>query len=254
MLTIYFLITIISLSQGSFVNKYNQSVTLNNAPCVCVGGHELINSTSYCLYDCNGNRRLSNELDCVFPFYYNSVWHDTCIMNDRNTWCSLDRVFSKKIANCEQFCPLIARKRVNNTINAVHTACLSKPNGTIAYPANSDQINLIVQTHNNFRSNVSPKSKGMRSLTWDFSLARLAQKWAEEPLFKHDCLFCRSLLDNKTSISGQNLYQSATFGSNLSLAQLNWHWNNSVQLWYDEVKDFIYSVGAKKNGIKQLFL
>ncbi|GBL94642.1 CRISP/Allergen/PR-1, partial [Araneus ventricosus] len=71
---------------------------------------------------------------------------------------------------------------------------------------------------------------------WDDELASIAQKWANQCEFKHDCPDCRKV--ERFSV-GQNLYTISSTGEAESK-----NWENMIDSFYEEVKDF------DKNSIK----
>ena len=176
----------------------------------CSGGFEAINSgknVSLCKKDAYNITRLAHELDCVFPFYYNNRWYDSCTQDGRGLvyWCSLDQVYLNKWATCSESCPQLAKMAVTGT--EVHDSCLVVPpeRGVRSlFPTDCD-IDIILRQHNEVRSNVSyplvnktqsfPQAANMMPLSWDIRLARLAQKWIEwvaaNQTFQHDCQNCK---------------------------------------------------------------
>lgn len=57
-------------------------------------------------------------------------------------------------------------------------------------------VKIILDMHNTARSEVRPSATNMRALSWDTSLARLAQRWAENCVLAHDCFNCRKMINN----------------------------------------------------------
>ncbi|XP_017886304.1 venom allergen 3-like [Ceratina calcarata] len=106
----------------------------------------------------------------------------------------------------------------------------------------------ILQQHNDLRvyvaaglekrgvSGPQPPASNMKTLIWDDGLAEVAQRWANQCEFGHDQ--CRN--DASDGYVGQNSAWSQWFNeAGIRFEQL-------VQSWYDEVKDF------DRNQISQL--
>ena len=166
---------------------------------------------------------------------YKGVWYDTCIQKDStNYWCSLDTQYNSRIAYCEQQCPLLARKFTRNA-GETHTTCSPKNPKATGYFPDKNQINIILDAHNNLRARVNPSASNMRIVTWDNALGRLAQRRAETCIFAHDCADCRKLLNNQTVDVGQNAYYSFNINYNS-----NTFWQNSIAAWGSEQKLFTF--------------
>ncbi|XP_044009949.1 venom allergen 5-like [Aphidius gifuensis] len=97
----------------------------------------------------------------------------------------------------------------------------------------------IIQVHNDFRAKVASgkESRGngagkqpagdIPPLTWDDSIAEVAQRWASQCNFDHDK--CRN---TETEQAGQNIAsKSDSNGYDSSMTDL-------ITMWYDEVKKF----------------
>ena len=170
----------------------------------------------------------------MFPFQYKGVWRDKCIKGDRkHFWCSFDRIFSNRSAKCDQECPFLARNAVKN--EQKHTTCVNSKKGVKGHFPNSNEIKFIVNAHNRIRSEVTPTAVNMRVVTWNFALARLAQRWAETALIDHDCLNCRQLLNNRSLTIGQNGFFG--FGMKYNASTF---WQNVIKSWENEKNDFLY--------------
>ena len=99
----------------------------------------------------------------------------------------------------------------------------------------------ILDAHNDLRGKVArgeePLLSGvtasdMMELTWDEELARGAQLWADQCIWKHDSNdVCRFRV-------GQNLYQTGLFASDPQHVKVRPDWRKACQEWYDEVKLF----------------
>uniref|UniRef100_A0A482ZAG4 U25-Theriditoxin-Lha1c_1 n=1 Tax=Latrodectus hasselti TaxID=256736 RepID=A0A482ZAG4_LATHA len=70
-----------------------------------------------------------------------------------------------------------------------------------SFPTKEEQIE-IVNLHNMYRNKVAlgdeklggglDSASNMLAVSWDDELAEIAQKWAEQCLFEHDCGECRA--------------------------------------------------------------
>ncbi|XP_055355119.1 uncharacterized protein LOC129600583 [Paramacrobiotus metropolitanus] len=87
---------------------------------------------------------------------------------------------------------------------------------------------LMVDKHNVLRSMVMPAAANMLKMEWNEEAARIAQRWANECKFEHDKGEVRVTQQFKC---GQNLARS--WPKPMS-------WNLTMQLWFDERKDFIF--------------
>nr|XP_042912467.1 venom allergen 5-like [Parasteatoda tepidariorum] len=64
------------------------------------------------------------------------------------------------------------------------------------------EMDEIVNVHNQFRSTIAmgsetrggglPSASNMLQMTWDKELADIAQKWAWQCRYEHDCEICRA--------------------------------------------------------------
>lgn len=155
-------------------NEGRALIVTNSTLCFCTGGLTVdCAGDTVCSADCNGNFRDSSEADCLFPFYYNGTWYDTCTnVTIGKYWCSVDRNFTGRYALCYQRCPLLARNLVANQANAVHTACLETAPGYVGYSPTDSDVAAILKNHNEIRSNVSVTATNLRVMTWDLGLAR----------------------------------------------------------------------------------
>ena len=190
------------------------STVTTSSLCYCTSGFKLDSSKNLiCSGDCNGKQRSANEVDCRFPFYYNGTWYDKCTKAGKTfLWCSIDLYYNNRFAKCEQECPKLARNlNIGSNLpkgQSGHVMCWNTTSGWAGLPLTNDDINLIVSEHNNIRGNVTVPAAKMRSVSWDWSLARSCQRLVENGEFKH---FVHALLNNKSSGVGQNLY--ALYGS-----------------------------------------
>lgn len=165
------------------------------------------------------------------------MWRDKCIKADRQYyWCSIDRIYSNRSAACEQECPYLARELVKNEVQGTkHTSCINSKTGTKGHFPSVKEIKIIIDIHNKIRSEVPVSATDMSSVVWDLGLARLAQRWAENAVFKHDCKNCRMLSNNRTIPTGQNGFLSKGLEYNASS-----FWQVVINAWYNEVKFFKY--------------
>lgn len=183
---------------------------------------------------------LYNEINCVFPFRMYGVVYDKCVSfdNGESFWCSLDPVYTTRAAQCNQSCPLIARNLVSE-LNEVHSSCLEPSVSSIPHFPNENETKIILNLHNRARSLVKPRATNMKKMTWDFGLARVAQRWAENCDFSHDCFLCRRLLNNQTISVGQNAF--ALLGA---IYDPKTFWTNVINYWLRGLNNFNFSLGS----------
>ncbi|XP_064110941.1 CRISP/Allergen/PR-1-like [Macrobrachium nipponense] len=137
------------------------------------------------------------------------------------------------------------------------------PDHSMCLPPNSDchpfqrgvpdsDKKLILKLHNELREKVAkgleklgdpgpqPPATNMRELVWNNELASVAQAWAEQCPYSHDCYRCRKIKERSYSV-GQNIFWS--FGSD-SKEQ----WKLAVDYFYNEVmnlpRDVVDSFGS----------
>ena len=82
----------------------------------------------------------------------------------------------------------------------------------------------------------------MRIVSWNFPLAKLAQRWAESAIIDHDCMNCRQLLNNRSLAIGQNGF----FGIGMKYNESSF-WKNVIASWENEKKDFTYGDSDSKS-------
>ncbi|GFX04257.1 hypothetical protein TNCV_3974061 [Trichonephila clavipes] len=117
-----------------------------------------------------------------------------------------------------------------------HTYCLP-PNTTCHIEdqvVTKDEIDHILKLHNTYRSQVAmgqetragglPKASDMLQMVWDDELAKVAQKWADHCVYKHDCNECRAVAQLSSIGSGRLCYDfsieySKIFYCNSSLSR-----------------------------------
>jgi hypothetical protein len=168
------------------------------------------------------------------------VWRDKCIREDKDYyWCSIDRIYSHRFAECEKECPLVARDLVKNEPRSrTHTACVIAMPGIRGYYPKHSEIKRIVELHNQARASVDPPAADMRPVEWDIGLARLAQRWAESGISAHDCKNCRVILSNRSISVGQNSF----FG--LDMHHTTSFWNIVFSAWESEKQFFNYGTDS----------
>ncbi|XP_074541737.1 cysteine-rich secretory protein 3-like [Halichoeres trimaculatus] len=89
---------------------------------------------------------------------------------------------------------------------------------------------VIVDKHNEVRRNVKPTASNMLKMSWSSEATLNAQKWA------NTCSMTHSKAKQR-KIPGHNC------GENLFMSTHKNGWDEVVQAWYDEVRDWKYGVG-----------
>ncbi|XP_071035150.1 CRISP/Allergen/PR-1 isoform X3 [Parasteatoda tepidariorum] len=106
------------------------------------------------------------------------------------------------------------------------------------------EIAEILKAHNDYRSKIATGSEtragglkeasNMLELAWDNELAQIAQKWAEQCNYNHDCAACRSVRGFGV---GQNMAYSKYYcQGKCEIRKTEWY--DVVGDWYSEVADF----------------
>ncbi|GFX04268.1 hypothetical protein TNCV_3974171 [Trichonephila clavipes] len=134
-----------------------------------------------------------------------------------------------------------------------HSFCLDpNPTCNIKYSGVSqDEIDHILKLHNKYRSQVAmgqetragglPTASDMLQMVWDNELAAVAQKWADNCVYEHDCNECRAVANFPV---GQNIaYQDLICYKRQCLrtikpSDLDPDWASVMKDFYDEVNDF----------------
>ncbi|NXT84325.1 CRIS protein, partial [Zapornia atra] len=100
--------------------------------------------------------------------------------------------------------------------------------------SSADQQKLIVDKHNALRRQVKPTASNMMKVKWCVKAAENSKKWADKCSLHHSPADMR-----KTTVQcGENLFMSS--------APVKW--DQVVQAWYNEEKNFEYGTGAKPKG------
>nr|XP_022286164.1 cysteine-rich venom protein latisemin-like [Crassostrea virginica] len=108
-----------------------------------------------------------------------------------------------------------------------HSACLPRSASATNSGVLDADKQLIVDSHNTYRSGVSPTAAMMYKMYWDDEIAMIAQRYADA---------CKGLVHDsgrQRSIPGR-----FSVGQNLAAGDYDIAWPDVVRLWYDEVKDF----------------
>ncbi|XP_074153734.1 glioma pathogenesis-related protein 1-like [Sminthopsis crassicaudata] len=91
-------------------------------------------------------------------------------------------------------------------------------------------IKECVDTHNKFRSQVTPKASNMLHVSWDADLAKVAREWAQKCKFDHNPdLSNPKKLHPDFSVLGENLW----IGSIGAFSE-----NAAIKMWNNEVKNY----------------
>ncbi|XP_052276294.1 cysteine-rich venom protein latisemin-like [Dreissena polymorpha] len=90
-----------------------------------------------------------------------------------------------------------------------------------------DVQELILEAHNTVRRAVTPTASNMQLMSWDESIANLAQRWAENCVWGHDT--------NDTDIG------RFSFGQNIAQSSGNLDWNKAISNWANEKNVYTYN-------------
>ncbi|XP_022240530.1 venom allergen 3-like [Limulus polyphemus] len=141
--------------------------------------------------------------------------------------CQLGRLLS---CNFAKFTPhhTMCKYRGQNSQCAISGRMISPP-----------EAQEIVHVHNTLRQRIAlgnenrgsqTPASNMREMYWDDELARLAQRLADQCIFKHDCSRCRKV--ERFNV-GQNMASVAS-----SFDDNTVDWKLIINNWYDQVKIF----------------
>ncbi|XP_023666758.2 glioma pathogenesis-related protein 1-like [Paramormyrops kingsleyae] len=98
---------------------------------------------------------------------------------------------------------------------------------------NETFIDMCVSAHNKHRSRVTPPASDMMYMTWDETLAKVAQDWASRCIFDHNPLLQMPYkLHPSFKAVGENIWR----GWPVSIFSVE----PAVQLWVDEVQHYTY--------------
>ncbi|XP_066276570.1 GLIPR1-like protein 1 isoform X2 [Branchiostoma lanceolatum] len=98
-----------------------------------------------------------------------------------------------------------------------------------------EQINTILQAHNNYRKAVNPTAANMEYMEWDDSLATIAQGWADGCDFAH----------NPNPAAN---YAGSSVGENIYAGTGSYTAGKETENWNNEVSDYTYSSNSCRSG------
>ncbi|EZA55693.1 Venom allergen [Ooceraea biroi] len=143
-------------------------------------------------------------------------------------------------ANAVNYCNLASCRGKMHTMCA-YTSSAPGPNCQQAHDAGltNSEKDLIVRKHNELRQRVAsgqetrgspgpqPPASNMQDLTWDDELATIAQRWANQCIYKHDK--CRNVERYQV---GQNIARSSATGMEpAGVGEMIDDWYNEVALF-----------------------
>uniref|UniRef100_R4G2L2 CRiSP-Sut-27 n=1 Tax=Suta fasciata TaxID=529716 RepID=R4G2L2_9SAUR len=118
-------------------------------------------------------------------------------------------------------------------------AVLQQSSGTVDFASESsnkkDYRKEIVDKHNALRRSVKPTARNMLQMKWNSRAAQNAKRWADRCTFAHSPPHTRTV-------------GKLRCGENIFMSTQPFAWSGVVQAWYDEVKKFVYGIGAKPPG------
>ncbi|KAH3736563.1 cysteine-rich venom protein latisemin-like [Dreissena polymorpha] len=117
-------------------------------------------------------------------------------------------------------------------ITTGHSACLPKKNSGVVPGVQQ----LILDAHNTARRGVTPTASNMQLMTWDVSLANIAQRWADNCSNAHEKPSYKRCDFGRFSV-GQNL----AYGYS--------SWTGAIEGWAKEKKDFTYGTDNKNKVV-----
>uniref|UniRef100_A0A2I9LNV7 Cysteine-rich secretory protein n=1 Tax=Centruroides hentzi TaxID=88313 RepID=A0A2I9LNV7_9SCOR len=123
-----------------------------------------------------------------------------------------------------------------------HTFCKAKNQKCLIkkWGVSEDDQEIIIDLHNKVRNNIAvgkdqsgrlPAAGDMLEMEWDDELAQIAQKLADQCVFKHDCDDCRKVENFDV---GQNIYTSTI----TAVKPPEPFWVDAVRSWYSEIYRF----------------
>ncbi|XP_022336357.1 glioma pathogenesis-related protein 1-like [Crassostrea virginica] len=89
----------------------------------------------------------------------------------------------------------------------------------------------MVTAHNMFRRNVEPTASNMVELQWNANLAEMADRWSRRCQFAHN-----------NGRNNQSIFSSV--GENLAYSSDDRKADSYVQMWFDEVKDYVFETNT----------
>ncbi|KAH3870735.1 cysteine-rich venom protein kaouthin-2-like isoform X2 [Dreissena polymorpha] len=120
-------------------------------------------------------------------------------------------------------------------ITTGHTACLPRSSMLRTSGLEPGEQESIIATHNTARRGVNPPASNMQMMSWDESLANIAQRWAE------NCAANNHDNDYKRTDFGR-----LSVGQNLAWGSYKLGWSKAISLWENEKKD--YTFGGANSG------
>jgi len=97
----------------------------------------------------------------------------------------------------------------------------------------------IVDIHNRLRNRVASNqtiqfpAANMMVMQWDSELANIAQRWADQCRFEHDCADCRRVGPSIEDTVGQSVFMDWNLQKGGVL-----DWNRTIHTWFDEISVF----------------
>jgi len=134
-------------------------------------------------------------------------------------------------------------------LSSEHTICENDGLGSECLPqfmrnptnreVSADEAMEIVAQHNRLRNEVAggqtnqSPAANMRVMQWDSELASIAQRWADQCKFDHDCSNCRNVGPGRAGSVGQSIGMSFH-----SQEGEPYNWESIINSWFNEIEMF----------------
>jgi len=111
--------------------------------------------------------------------------------------------------------------------------CYNQAEGVVKAGVSQEEVESIVDAHNQYRANVNPTATNMVKMYWDYNIAAVAQHFASA---------CPDHHDGNRKVAGYDI------GIGQNLAWGYGSWVSAIGGWHGEVDDFEMGVGSVPGG------